>query len=241
MNQVIALKVVFPSANGTNAIYPTILKDDRELILVDCGYSDSIPQLKEAALTENISLNELTKIIITHHDHDHTGNLANLKQMFPNVEILSSEKEAEYISGKKKALRLQKAESTYAQLPEDQKEGAKRLIQVFGSVKPVAVDKTVRDSQVFPWCGGVEIVATPGHMPGHISLYVKECKTLITGDALGVQNGELGLANPHYMMDMETAKRSAEKLLRYDIERVICYHGGVWRGDFCAAIRKALS
>lgn len=241
MNRIIVLKIAFPSANSANSIYPTILKDDREVVLADCGYSDSLSQLREAALSENVSLDEITKIIITHHDHDHTGNLADLKQTYPNIEILSSQGEADYISGRKKPLRLQRLQAVYDRLPDDRKEAATGMLQRFGSAKPVNVDATVQDGQVFPWCGGTEVVATPGHLPGHISLYVRESKTLITGDALGVENGELGLANPQYMLDMETAKQSAEKLLHYDIEKVICYHGGVWQGNFPEAIRKALA
>lgn len=39
-----------------------------------------------------------------------------------------------------------------------------------------------------------------------------------------------------YTLDIEKAKESVKKLLSYDIDRIICYHGGVYTGD----IKKAL-
>jgi glyoxylase-like metal-dependent hydrolase (beta-lactamase superfamily II) len=37
--------------------------------------------------------------------------------------------------------------------------------------------------------------------------------------------------NPQSAYDMETAMKSLKKLTQYDIETVICYHGGVYRDD----------
>jgi glyoxylase-like metal-dependent hydrolase (beta-lactamase superfamily II) len=54
---------------------------------------------------------------------------------------------------------------------------------------------------------------------------------LITGDALNVSDGLLAGPNPAYTPDVATALASLKKLAAYDIETVICYHGGVYRGD----------
>ncbi|EIW20997.1 MULTISPECIES: MBL fold metallo-hydrolase [Pelosinus] len=90
----------------------------------------------------------------------------------------------------------------------------------------------------FPCCGGIEIVATPGHMPGHISIYLEENKTLITGDALVLENGELIGANPQHTLDMATAKKSIKKLLNYEIDRLICYHGSIYEKDVKESLKK---
>lgn len=93
--------------------------------------------------------------------------------------------------------------------------------------EPVDVGEALHDHDIFPWCGKVEIISTPGHTPGHICLYLHEFKTLIAGDALFLQNGELVISLPMFTYDMEQAKKSVKKLLDYDIEKIICYHGGV--------------
>ena len=108
-----------------------------------------------------------------------------------------------------------------------------------GSPHPgLNIDEALHDHDVFSWCGKVEIISTPGHTPGHICLYLHEFKTLIAGDALFLQNGELVISLPMFTYDMEQAKKSVKKLLDYDIEKIICYHGGVYEGNIKEALRK---
>ena len=75
-------------------------------------------------------------------------------------------------------------------------------------------------------------------MPGHISIYHKESKSLIVGDALVVENGELVIALPQYTLDMNEARNSVEKLLNYDIDRIICYHGGIYTKNITETLKK---
>lgn len=71
------------------------------------------------------------------------------------------------------------------------------------------------------------MIFTPGHTPGHISLYHSRSKTLVSGDAMVVSNGILRGPIPQMTLDMETATESLKKFLDYDIQQVICYHGGL--------------
>lgn len=86
--------------------------------------------------------------------------------------------------GKKKSLRIIQAEERQAVLPEDQKADGIAFQNLLKSVQYVDKATSVKPGDILPWCGGIEIIDTKGHMPGHISLYLKEFKTLITGDAL---------------------------------------------------------
>jgi glyoxylase-like metal-dependent hydrolase (beta-lactamase superfamily II) len=90
------------------------------------------------------------------------------------------------------------------------------------------VDTLVHDGQELPFCGGIEVIHTQGHTPGHICLYLKKYKTLVTGDAMNVVDGKLVGPNPVFTFNMEEALNSLKKLTKYDIETVICYHGGVF-------------
>lgn len=240
MNQVVALEVKFNAGNESNTIYPVIVKDEEEMILIDCGYPNFLPLIKKAAESRGINLDEVTKIVITHHDHDHIGALADFKKQYPNVVIISSEIDERYISGKEKSLRLQQAEALFDSLPDDEKPFAEGFHKLLQSVGSVGVDTVVKDKDVFSWAGGFEIVATPGHMPGHICVYLREFKTLIAGDALVVENDELSIPNQQYTLDMDEAKRSIKKLLAFDIEQIICYHGGVYTRDIKGSLEKLI-
>ncbi|MGE7093690.1 MBL fold metallo-hydrolase [Lysinibacillus sp. NPDC048646] len=74
--------------------------------------------------------------------------------------------------------------------------------------------------------GGIEVIHTPRHTPGHISLYVKRSKALVAGDALICSGGFLRGPVLQTMLDINTARLSLKKFLSFDIESVICYHGG---------------
>jgi len=240
MNKVIILNIQLGYGDTARTIYPVVLEDDKEMVLIDCGYPHTVSQLKATALEKGVNLDKLTKVIITHHDHDHMGGLWELKNTYPKISVVASETDEKYISGKEKSLRLKQAEELYDTLPEDQKPGAEAFQKVLTSVRTVNVDILVKDHDIFPWCGGIEIVTTPGHMPGHISVYLKETKSLVTGDAMVSENGKLCIANPQYTLDMEEAKRSIGKFLNYEIKRVICYHGGEIKGDIRKEIEKIM-
>jgi len=113
MNKVTVLEIKFDIDGVENIIFPVILCDEKEVVLIDCGYPNFLPLIKNAAEANGINLDKLTKIIITHHDFDHMGALAEFKREYPQIEILSSIDEEKYISGKEKSLRLQQAESIY--------------------------------------------------------------------------------------------------------------------------------
>ncbi|MED1780470.1 MBL fold metallo-hydrolase [Brevibacillus fortis] len=240
MNQIHFLDISFMYNGSAQVITPVLLQDEHEMILVDCGYPDFLPLLQEAAYKQHLNLGALTKVIVTHHDMDHIGSLAALKRAYPHLEIIAYESEAPYIAGKKTSLRLQQAQSTLDQLSADEKQQAEQFIHFLQSIEPIAVDRTVTNHEHLPWCGGIEIVHTPGHMPGHISLYVTASKMLIAGDAVVIENGRLEIANPAYTLDMQEATRSIRNLLEYDIEQLICYHGGVFQGDIKQALRELI-
>lgn len=240
MSNIFVLPISFHLGDTEIIVYPTLLKDENELIMVDCGYPDSVPMLEEEMNKIGLSLSQLTKIIITHHDHDHMGALREIKERYPYIEILCSEEEAPYITGKQKSLRLQQAEDIQSSLPEDEKEGGKTFQNFLASIRTVGEVTLINTGDILPFCGGIKIVDTKGHMPGHISLYVQNEKTLITGDALVVENGALCMAMPQYVLNMKDAQDSIRNLQYYDIEKSICFHGGVFNTNVNESIKKVV-
>lgn len=238
MDNIIVLNINFNFGYGEDTIYPVILQSESEMILVDCGYSNFLTLLEQAADKMNIDFSKLTKVIITHHDYDHMGSLAEIKRKYPSVQIIASAKDAPYIEGKEKSLRLKQAEEVQLTLTDEQQEAGKAFQNILKDVENVPVDVIVKDGDYFPWCGGVEIVETPGHMLGHISIYLKKFKVLISRDALAINNGKLEIAALQFTLNMKEAKESVKKLLNYDIEKVICYHGGEYIGDIQATLNN---
>lgn len=241
MNRLIVLDIDFISGAGDkNFIHPVIIQSDKENILIDCGTPGSLPLLEKEAQKNSFDFSQLTKIIITHHDHDHMGALYEIKEKYPYIQIVSSLIEKPYIEGKKKSLRLEQAERIYLSLSEEEKVNAEYFHERLKAVRNVPVDITIDKNTEAEWSKGLEIIATPGHMPGHISVYSKKFKTLITGDAMVAENGKLLLANPQFTLDMNEAINSIKKFLDYDIQQIVCYHGGIITGDIISILKNLL-
>ena len=218
------LPIEFTTSRGTETIYPVVLESDKKKILVDCGYPGFGPLLEQALLAKGTSFSALTDIIITHHDLDHVGALHEIVQQYPHLRIHASSVEREFIEGRQKAPRLIQAEKLFATLPEHMKPGALQFQKTLEAIQPVAVTGALASgTHAF---AGIKVIATPGHTPGHISLYLHDSKTLIAGDALVYADGKLGIANPEFTLDLPEAIRSVQKLAELEILTLICFHGG---------------
>lgn len=240
MMKTIALTLKFEFNGNWMKLSPSLIVGNGEVILVDCSNPGTLSVLEEALANEGYKLSDITKVAITHHDHDHYGAVVELKRKYPQIIIYASEIETPYLQGEKKSLRLQQAESIYETLPEDRKEWADKFHAYLKGLEPLMVDRKVKGGMFIDEANEVMVVETPGHMPGHISFYVKGDQTLIAGDALIVQNGELLMANPQFSFDLELARLSARKLSELEINRIICHHGGAFVKEI-GGVREALN
>jgi glyoxylase-like metal-dependent hydrolase (beta-lactamase superfamily II) len=212
-------------------IHPTLIFDHDTVILVDTGLPGQLAAMREAVQQAGIPFERINKIIITHHDIDHMGGLREMLKALPGpVSVLAHAEEKPYIEGDKRPLKLAKLEDNLSTLPEAMKALYEKFKSGFENAT-APVNETLADGEELPYCGGITVIFTPGHTLGHICLYVKESKTLIAGDALSIQDGVLNIAPEANNYDLALCKQSTQKLTHYDIETVICYHGGLYQGD----------
>ena len=211
-------------------IYPTIIWDDDSVVLVDAGVTNSLPEIKNAMEDANIPFEKLNKIIVTHQDIDHIGGIKSILDELPEVKVLAHEEDKPYIQGEKKLIRLNSNfMNRINSLPKEERE---QILDMFENVH-VEVNMTLTDGEELAYCGGIIVIHTPGHTPGHICLYHKKTKTLIVGDAMNVVDGQLIGPNKQTMNEEEgrIAINSLKKFGEYDIENVISYHGGLFNDN----------
>lgn len=223
------LRLVYPE----QVLSLAVLAGKDGAVLVDCGYPGSLRQLEEALRGCGVALEELAGLVLTHQDDDHMGAAAELKAVCPRLRIYASAEEAPYIEGVRKNLRLQQAEDLQERLPEEQRAWGEQFCRRLRALRCVPVDVLVHNGDRFDWGGGCEIIATPGHTPGHISLRALDNAYLITGDAAVVENGRLAVANPGFCLNLEAAERSLRRLEQYRCRRYLCCHGGVYEQEGC--------
>ena len=64
--------------NPEQFIYPTIISNEENLLLIDTGNPGQIEHLKEAFIKEGLNFNNLKAIVLTHQDIDHVGTLKDI-------------------------------------------------------------------------------------------------------------------------------------------------------------------
>ena len=219
-NNVEMLEIV--GENGT--LYPVLLWDDKELILIDTALPGQTELLKDAVKQAGFGFEKITKVILTHHDMDHVGSAKLLREL--GAEMLAHEDEAPYIQGDELSPKLKAMQDRYDELTEGERTFFER-VKAGAHMFHTPIDKKLTDDETLPYCGGVETIHTPGHTPGHIALRLLASDIIIAGDAANIENGNLIGANPQHTIDMVKANESFEKIKSLNPVAVVCYHGGI--------------
>ncbi|QWH42308.1 MBL fold metallo-hydrolase [Bacillus mycoides] len=198
-------------------IHPILLWNDEMAVLIDTGFPGQIEDIRVEMDKVGVSFDKLKVVILTHQDIDHIGSLPELLQNCgSNITVYAHELDKPYIEGELPLLK-----DAQVQNPPKGK-----------------VDDTLIDGQELSYCGGILIIHTPGHTPGHISLYLRQSKTLIAGDSMYSVNGILGGIHAPTTLDVKEAHQSLKKYLDLDIESVVCYHGGLSKGEINEQIQR---
>ena len=74
-------------------IYPTLMWDEDNVILVDAGIPGYLLQLKNVMIEAGVSFDRLNKIIVTHQDIDHIGGIKGIISEKPEVMVLAHEED----------------------------------------------------------------------------------------------------------------------------------------------------
>jgi glyoxylase-like metal-dependent hydrolase (beta-lactamase superfamily II) len=196
--------------------------------LIDAGLKWSGPKIK--AFTEQLfGDRDPSAIILTHGHFDHVGGLNFLLKAWPAVPVYAHEYEMPYLTGK----------SPYPPADPSVGGGLMALFSFLYPCGPIDISQRVRK---LPGDGSVpdfpewKFINTPGHSPGHISLFRERDKLLIAGDAfLTTQNEsaynalsyEARVSGPpkYFTCNWASAKISVLKLAALQPEIVAAGHG----------------
>lgn len=195
------LAVSFPDRELT--IHPAGVETDDGLVLVDAGYSQSLDLLADALDAHEFAFGDVEYVVVTHQDGDHAGGLAGLLAE-TDATVLASPGDTPVIEGEREPL----------------KSGGDRY-------EPVPVDVRVTDgTEVRTAAGPLRVVETPGHTPGHISLYLPNRDLLLAADALIADEDGLQGPNTEFTPEYEQATESVGRLAELDADATLCFHGG---------------
>ncbi|MCL2855291.1 MAG: MBL fold metallo-hydrolase [Defluviitaleaceae bacterium] len=208
--------------------YLTLLWDEQNLVLVDAGLAEQHEALVDAIKAAGFDPAKITHIIYTHQDGDHVGGGPSIVSVAANAQTMAHVDEAPYIDGRKTPTKLATALANYDNLDDAEKAEMDKIVAKV-KTRAFPLSKTLTDGEVLPICGGIEIIHTPGHTPGHICLFLQESCIMVLGDAASIENGALTGFNPQYIQDLELADKSIEKLRKYPMQGAVGYHSGFFK------------
>ncbi len=192
-----------------------ILIAEEELTLVDTGVRGSSPKIISFIHSLGRSPEEISLIILTHNHLDHTGGLAELKQLTPA----------------KVAAHKADITNTESQLPSSRVERKLLPIPPFStlrslfSIRPGEVDIPLEGGEVLKPLDGLKVIHTPGHTPGSISLFSPQKKLLMVGDAINARHKNLRLPPKVVSTNLRQAIDSVKELAQLDFDILCCGHG----------------
>ena len=190
-----------------------LVREDDGLTLVDTMIPGSAKVIQAAAAKLGAPI---VRIALTHAHSDHIGALDALHTLLPAAEVLISSRDARLLA---KDMTL------------DPDEPKTKLAGGY----PGADTKPTRTFEEGEAVGSLQVIATPGHTPGHVSFLDPRSNTLICGDAFSTLGGVATSAKVNWKFPLPAFAtwnkpielESAEKLLALHPAHLAPGHGKV--------------
>jgi glyoxylase-like metal-dependent hydrolase (beta-lactamase superfamily II) len=214
--------------------------DRSRWILIDAGISGYGPAIQQAAEARFGARTPPAAVVLTHGHFDHVGSIEHLLATW-DVPVYAHRLEMPYLTGR----------SPYP--PPDPLVGRGSMsllsrlyprgpIDLGGRVRALPADSTVPDAPGWRW------IHTPGHTPGHVSLYRDQDRCLVAGDAVITTRQESLTAvmtqrcEPHgppgyFTPDWTSARESVRRLAALAPAILVAGHGQPMSGE---AMRERL-
>jgi glyoxylase-like metal-dependent hydrolase (beta-lactamase superfamily II) len=192
-----------------------VLIVEETLTLVDTGFRGSHRKIIDYIRRLGRSVEEVSLIIITHNHLDHVGglpvlrNFSSAKVALHKADLSDSESGLPYPGYLIKLMHLPPIS----------------ILRPFVYAKPSDVDLQLAGGEVLPTLGGLEVIHTPGHTPGSISLFSAKKRLLIVGDAINNRHRDFRPPPKDVSSDLSQAIESIKRLARLDFENLCCGHG----------------
>ena len=207
---------------------------DQQWVLIDAGLPGMTGMIVGAAEKRFARNARPAAIIMTHGHSDHSGSLRELAERW-DVPIYAHPNETPYLDGRE----------AYPAPDPTVGGGLMSLMSPLFPRGPIDVSRWLRplpSEGTVPGMPGWRWIATPGHTPGHISLWRDDDLTLIAGDAfitttqesayaVLTQRTELHGPPMYYTPDWPSAHASVQRLAALEPALVVTGHGRAMEGQ----------
>lgn len=210
------------------------LPETSEFVLIDAGMPESAEEIFNLVAERYGPGMKPQAIILTHGHFDHVGAIIELVNEW-KAPVYAHQDEIPFLTGMKKYPK-----------PDPTVEGGMvaKMSPMF-PIEPIDLGEYVqvlpKDESV-PFLPEFKWIHTPGHSPGHVSLFRERDRTLIVGDAfvtvkqdelykVFTQKAEVNGPPRYLTTNWQEAKQSVQKLAALKPEVAITGHGVPLAGD----------
>lgn len=230
-----------------SALNPVIGQGRDGIVLIDTGGPGTLDQLVRALDRHGLKISDISLVLITHYHFDHVGNLAEIAKRNKNARIMMGGRDIPYYAGEavseegevdqdellKYFPNMKESDLEQASNEEDQPFGPDE--ELISRLEPVNEEEMELDI-----AGGFRVISTPGHSPGHLSVYLEKYKALIPGDLMMYWKGNFSGPIRTFSSNIDDANESVKKVSRLEIEKLAGYHGQPYFGDVNRMINEYL-
>lgn len=207
-----------------------LINDDGSVALVDCGYVSAPAKLVSELAQIGKQPQDVSTILLTHAHDDHVGGAAEMIRRSQADEVLMHELDADLAAS--------------GQTPErDSATFSGRLMSRLPQRRfaPFEVTRRLQDGDILDVAGGLQVVHTPGHTAGHISLLHRASESLITGDSIFNMTSRLTWGLSGFCVDYKQSQQTARRFLDLDFKTAAFTHGPEIRNVGKERIKQFLS
>lgn len=207
-----------------------LIEDPDGLTIIDTGLGSAAASILKQLRQKGHAPQEVKRILITHAHPDHVGGLRRL-QTATGATVFALAQEQPYIEGKEPIPRANQAEMR----------GIARLMasgKPTFVTEPVTVHRPLRDGEILSEVlGGLQVVWTPGHAPGHTAYWQAQKGIVFCGDVMMRMTG-LTLPFAGFTPSMADNKRSLRRVVELE-PRIVCFgHGQPMMTNTATTIRQ---
>jgi glyoxylase-like metal-dependent hydrolase (beta-lactamase superfamily II) len=204
------------------------IEDDGSVTLIDCGIAKAPPRIVAGLAAIGKRPADVNRIVLTHAHPDHVGGAAALAAQSGAPVFIHSDDVFFAREGVKPA-----ADKSFL--------SGRLMNRLPGGGFPALKDaQSFNDGDVLDVAGGLRVLHTPGHSPGHVSLLHEPTRILITGDAIFNVLG-IRISLPSLCSDFRLTQQSAHVLGEVDYDLAAFTHGPEIRDGARTRIRAYLS
>jgi glyoxylase-like metal-dependent hydrolase (beta-lactamase superfamily II) len=191
-----------------------LLIDKDELTLIDTGMPNNKKNVLNAIKSLGFEPANLKRILITHGDPDHLGAANSLREI-TDAQVFASKIEADAMNSGTASREIH---------PKRIMIFVNKLFGMLFPIKIVPVDRILEYGEVIPVLGGMLVLDSGGHCPGHISFFLPEERILFAGDSINDHHGKPAPNLSSLTSDKVAAQKTYEAEMNLNPLIICCGH-----------------